>query len=606
MTINKKVSFAFLIITIILWVYYMQNPEVKSVKVKNTTPIHYIWNKDSKQIYNLKTSTIFLKNNKQSFRLNIESILNFRVYEVQKDAVKVGFELSNIVYTQHNHSDEEYAKVLSTLVLAKMQKNGHFIEFYFPNTLASDDEILIKNIILNFATTLNGEKDYTVIESDFVGEYEAKYSIQKDKILREKLQYYFKNDIDSSFGTVVKMNSSKTYIKLSKNQSWLNYFNMNETGRISGKIINNEFINHSSLEESKYSQDNSLLIWQDYSFSELLKLFEQNKKNKISYQQKLDDKIDKREFISKKITFKNVLDDLIQSIKNKKNLVSAREEIVKYMRLFPQSILELQSMLENGEFNDKESSTLITLLAISGTKEAQTSLLNILNSSSYEHVDSVRAAMALSRIEFPQDETINNLINIYENMSKGTSDELEKARTTVLALGRLSNSVDDALKSKIYDSLSKSLDEDTTEKDAIIYAIGNSDEISFVDDIVKYTNSDSVTTRIAVYSTLGKLKTKEGEIALINSIEKENSTIAKNTIVSSLLKYEKNDATFKSINELVQKEDSLSTRTLMIKYLEEDTNHKAQTIETFKTLIKQENSKVSLKIMLKTLKENKQ
>jgi len=605
-TINKKVSFAFLIITIILWVYYMQNPEVKSVKVKNTTPIHYIWNKDSKQIYNLKTSTIFLKNNKQSFRLNIESILNFRVYEVQKDAVKVGFELSNIVYTQHNHSDEEYAKVLSTLVLAKMQKNGHFIEFYFPNTLASDDEILIKNIILNFATTLNGEKDYTVIESDFVGEYEAKYSIQKDKILREKLQYYFKNDIDSSFGTVVKMNSSKTYIKLSKNQSWLNYFNMNETGRISGKIINNEFINHSSLEESKYSQDNSLLIWQDYSFSELLKLFEQNKKNKISYQQKLDDKIDKREFISKKITFKNVLDDLIQSIKNKKNLVSAREEIVKYMRLFPQSILELQSMLENGEFNDKESSTLITLLAISGTKEAQTSLLNILNSSSYEHVDSVRAAMALSRIEFPQDETINNLINIYENMSKGTSDELEKARTTVLALGRLSNSVDDALKSKIYDSLSKSLDEDTTEKDAIIYAIGNSDEISFVDDIVKYTNSDSVTTRIAVYSTLGKLKTKEGEIALINSIEKENSTIAKNTIVSSLLKYEKNDATFKSINELVQKEDSLSTRTLMIKYLEEDTNHKAQTIETFKTLIKQENSKVSLKIMLKTLKENKQ
>ena len=603
MTISKKNSFTLLIITIILGVWYILSPEVK---IENNMPTHYIWNKDSKQIYNLKINTKFFKNQEQSFELDIDAILNFRVYEVQGDTIKVGFELSDIVYMQNKHNDKEYAKILSTLVLAEMQKDGTFHEFYFSNQLSIDDEIIIKNIILNFSTTLNEKKDYTVIESDSIGEYEAKYSINKDKILREKLKYHLKDDIDSSFGTIVKLKDSKAYLKLSKNQSWLSSFNMDESGMISGKIINNEFVNHSSLKQIEYTLDKSLLIWKDYSFSELLKLFKQNRKNQISYHQKLDDKIAKREFILNKTTFKNVLDNLIQSIKNKKDIVSSQEELVKYMRLFPQSILELQNMLENRELNDKESSTLITLLAICGTKEAQIGLLNILNNSVYVHFDSVRAAMALSRLKVPEDEIVDSLINIYADMPKDNSDDLEKAGTAILALGVLSRNINGELKTKLYDSLSDSLSESRDGKDAIIYAMGNTQEVSFVEDIEKYTDDEEITIRMAVYKTLGNLKSEKSENLLINSLEKEKSIVVKEIILSSLLKYEQTDNIFDAINSAVIKEGGQSSKTLMVKYLSQDRENRAKTVETFKTLLKQENSKESLKIILNTLKENKQ
>ncbi len=594
----KRYLYFFVTLILLIGGYFIYNHQ------QNQNSL-YSWNREKNQIYEFSLKTKFIKNSEISYLLELDGNLLFRVFDINSTNVKVGFELSSLDYVSNGFKDSDYAKLLSKPFLAILNKNGNMLEFIFPNSLSNEDTILLEKVIRNFETTVQMDNLYKVKEKDYVGEYIAEYLRDFNTISRKKLDYTKDNSKNFLFNTKLKISKSLTTIKIDENKNWISEFKLEENGKIDGAFLNSNFENFAYLKITKHDSNfNSFEIFKNITFEEFVKEFQNEKKADISYHKQRELDIKKVNIKNSKVDIFDLISKLKYALDNNKNLMAIEAEIAEFLTLFPEYLEEIEKLISNRE-SDNLNLTLIHILELSGSDKAQKSLLKILDGTNFNHIDSVRSAIALGGIKNPTKETINKMFAIYNNTSKADTNGVEKSGSTIMALGIMSKNIEH--KDNIYKFLDEKLTSTSNQSELVntIYAISNTRNSQFVESLSKFVKSDSEDIKKVSYEALGELKSVESQNLLNSGLQNESSTIIKSAILNSVSKYNNSSESYEIIKSKVLTEESNTIKNKMIDYMSKNIENRDETIKVFNELLKQENSKDNIKLMLQTIKESK-
>ncbi len=183
-----------------------------------------------------------------------------------------------------------------------------------------------------------------------------------------------------------------------------------------------------------------------------------------------------------------------------------------------------------GDMDDNSRPTAFFALQLSGTDEARSALMELVDHSSLSLVDQARAASALADISKPARDAVDKLLE-----RSSTADIA--GNVSLLSIGSMTARIDDSeLKQYVLDSLQERSNSVTNNSEAvtIIDAMGNSADLAFTETLVDKLSGDSVAVRRHAAMAISKLPTEQAADALLTQLGNEENPRVTTTLFKAL------------------------------------------------------------------------
>ncbi len=504
----------------------MPSQSAKSVKQESSSDLVFDFQKNSGGVYKLEYQTR-ISFNKSITTINnsviLDTELNYRVFDKQKDYAIVGFELSNIYLSFGNSElEKKLSKLYSELFFIKVANDGRFLEYILPR---SDDDLKgILELFSLFQVVLKKEGNYTTTETSSTGEYLSSYKVINNTIHKSRKKYI---SLKHKKHKLIFTNSNYNIVMASKDK-WFKSLSVEEAI----DAINNDvkvLTSKTTLKMRKLDipKDKTLKIWSERrdvkivlkEHKELLK-----KTNKKSFW--VEEKI-----ISQKKYIKEnhiTLNTLLKKI-DKSNHISNYNELRKYITLYPETTKQILVIIKNE--TTSLSSGLINVLQMADTKESKEMLVKIIKDDSISSLNRQRASIALGDIKTPDKQSIKALVDMVEN-----KEDSDISNSALLSLGSASLRVDEEQYKEIQNQISELItngDDEKIKRIAIIAAT-NSNVDDYYEEIKDSLYSDSKAIKFSAIEALGKMDSEDSTKLLVYEYTNSNDNATKVKAIKAL------------------------------------------------------------------------
>lgn len=569
----KKISIIAVVLIIIAAAVYSLLPS-------SVSPI--TWQNGARQMYRLDIRTIMsgsypsMKSLNRAFELR--GILNFRIYGIDGNRIRAGFQLSNLAIKRGIMEDKAAEKIYSGLFFADFSRDGGLLEFKFSNEISAEDERIMSDIIQSFQLVVKDSifDKWSVEEKNINGAYKAQYSAEEGRISKIKKKYTAVTDTAGNTpGERIEIKKSGMQFAYGSHGSWISSAEGNDLMVFySG---DNPYLKVSStfkLSAVDYNPDKSLAIWGGGKSSEdMIAEWGSLPKNQLSLDKKSEADALRDKFGNK--TLQNVAGELFK--KYRAFDVKCIQELLEYLELHPEAALQFPDYLRDKKLNPVQQVMFIHALERNGSENSQKAISEIMLGSEFSGESRTQAAVAFGSISEPTQESIKSLWDAYEtSYRKGDTNAYKISSTAVLALGSMAKNLENS-ENEEYSGLSKSIKHRIsadleTKKDlnttvALLHAAGNTADEDMLEDISPYFEDNNPRVRSVAISSLTNMDDSKVYDILTEKLDSENDINVRETIVNIMYRKEPTEETIKSVIDKIPSEENDIVRGSMYRYL---------------------------------------
>jgi len=340
-----------------------------------------------------------------------------------------------------------------------------------------------RQLMQQLEMVIKSKMRYRVTQDDSLGEYEAQYRWQDEKLHRHKIGYLNVQGADE-----IRLYQSNATITLSAGVNWYHHFDAHERLRLlqDGKKLL-QVQTEISLE---YLDSNS----SDYAYVDTRELQRQQEDDADLYQALEKEELE-RLFSEERYDLQKLLAQIEASPDNIKNYLL----LEAYLQLHPEEIPALYDPLK--EADRSVSRDLIGMLETLQLEASQKLLSRLTLDAEARTLDRTRAIIALAAQQEPTEETKSTLSALVVERQDEVDNDL--ANTALLALGALSRDHSSSMQES-ETLIHRALQEADNYNDAkvALLAAKNSGVERYIESIIPYLSSDDPRLRTRAVTLL--------------------------------------------------------------------------------------------------------
>ncbi|MFN0057392.1 MAG: HEAT repeat domain-containing protein [Planctomycetota bacterium] len=243
----------------------------------------------------------------------------------------------------------------------------------------------------------------------------------------------------------------------------------------------------------------------------------------------------------------------------------------KLLAAHPEFVAEVERVLNESAAPDRVRSLCLLLLERAGHDAAQAALERLATAADVEHVQRVRAIIALGGVDNLNDQSFAALWRIFNG--RGEADGVEFGNTAALALGGAAGrlrSVDDGRYPAVRGDLVAALHRAGSigEVGILLKSLGNTGDPAVLDEITPHLRSDTPSVRAAAAKAIGSLPNSQSLSALTQALSRETDDRVRHDIAESLVRLDMADETsVQVVKDTLGKESSSAVTALLAEYL---------------------------------------
>ena len=602
---------------------------------KSKQACSFTWQPQAKQIYQFKASydiitdnslifgnvknTKTQRNQKSHVVYTIEGILNFRILEQKKDLVFVGLQLCPVTIAFSGKAVPGLKKLYQTYFLVAFSRNGRPAHFYFPDSLAKEDQISLAGIVSGIQTILppRPQKKWDYSEKDASGEYQAHYTMLKDnKIHKQKMRYLSVNTRKMASANGIELTAriveSGFQIFLSPEVSWVDKISGSEVIKFqSGNATLITARSNLELTLLPFHADPSLAIWKENRpLEKILTAFAKPaKRPPVSFwkEQRKERQLER----FKGVNIMALTDKVIQA-KGQPGIIDAINSLRDYLKTFPEEAEKIPDILLSADMSSSAAAGIINSLELAGNLEAQEALIDIMQNGRQTQINRVRAIVAAGGLQMPEEETINSLMQQADlGRSKNADDAtVERSDTALLTLGILSDTLSKAgdsgraedINLKLTDYLQHAINAE--DKIICLKAMGNLSNDGLLPVIEPYLLAKDPEVRLAAADSLRNLSDDHSLNLLLERLEQEPVARVRGKVFETIEDRGKgNKAAIGRVIQDLPNENDPDLRNKMVVFLGKNKKAFPGITETLKEQLASEKSPKVIKSIYKALYE---
>jgi hypothetical protein len=525
-------------------------------------------------------TTITLHEKKLYSDINIEAVLNAKLFNITKDTIELGIHADPVFASVDGFNDPKLIYNYQIPVLIKLDRTGKFKDINYPKNTSEKQRKALLGLYSPLEMIAVPEHSYTATQKDAGGVFTAQYTISNGQLVRKKTKY----------------DNNKTEILQSKQtltaDNWIN------------TIDGTEHIVHRQNENTIVEAKTSLTISQIDTNNERSADFFTD----TSYQQAYDKftkgiKVYKEDHIKQKRiklsanTTKPDITNLGQQGEHELS-VSMRT----YLLQNPDAIAEIPSMIMSGETSVEQDNELLKILGLISIPESQEALLDITTDPSQSENNRLGAAISFSNLQMPitqnsKDALLNRLDNI------GTNGATAIDTSSVLVLGAVVHNIQtdypleaQELGEELVDKLGSTT---PAQKKYLLKSLGNTYNNDYSEAITEHLKSDDIKVRKAAVESLSKMSDAESEEAIKELYMSEKEDIVRYSAVQSLTRRNISSDTFYQITENAHSEANMDVRRAIIALIDKNIKAHPKAEATLKKMLQTEESDVNVERIIK-------
>jgi len=559
-------------------------------------PKPLLWNIGARQMYDYELETditldpsvmagqpIAGDSQKKKVKMTIKGTLNFRIFGSPKSVsgmpgekkkiIYVGFQLSPVQVNIYGKPGAEgtrapdLEKLYQTFFVVAYVKEGAPALFYFPEQLDEKDKtslseiVKIVQMVVPLENLSNEWDDQGVLrwkedETHAVGLFESEYFVRKDEcdsIHKKNIRCLSLQAMEDQTGTSERLKLTGHVVKsefkgiIAPESSWLKEFSGSEVFEIQAeKGVWSESQVSINLRLRNFDPDSSLPIWNETrSAKEIIESFimsgkKQGETTGAWEKRRLQSLAEKLEDLS--------VSQIMLEIKNaaasgasQSDLATLSHTLRDFLELYPEEADSIPPLLKERNLTGKAAGSVLLALELVGHPEAQTALKDVFEDNDQISDNRLRAIVAAGGIAKSEEELVESLFNLSEaGREGGNDDDLERADTSLLALGILSYSLSkgeepaesNAINERIVTSLQRS--EDKRERVMCLKALGNTSNPDIISAIEPYLTSESAAERAASAGSLRNFSDEHTLELLVDSMEDDPESGVRKAAISAL------------------------------------------------------------------------
>ena len=565
--------------------------------------ISFLWQPGARQAYDVRRhldidlSGSAMIDTAQPLHLELQGVLNFRLLKVDNEKVSAAIQLRPCQAMLNRSSVDHEALGLCQPFRVDFRKNGVIHSMAFPPGLSKEARRMLGGLLYAAQVALpqaacGQAGEWTQVERDRAGRYEARYGFSGEGICKRKLRYLSSGESGRRKVTISK---SSFLAGLSASASWLDSLRGEEELRI-GRGNAASVSSRSTIALSRLSSvEEGLALW-GASPDSLLALKEDDRGEPDSKQKP-------KAAASLRAAADGYLAQLLEKLLALED--KDRPEIIFALRdLFGRDSGSCRSIVEllHAEKYRKIAPSILLALKLAGTGPAQSSLVSIMNGSAQDHALRLGAIAQLGSLTAPGSETINSLWERFEKRTDSADDpETDLSNTAVLALGALANHSRENnpfITNEISERLVLETEEngDSERLVFLINAMGNTGAPQVVKTVTGFLDSADNLIRAKAAFACRNLQDEESAAKLANILETDYSPKVRTNAAKALLERSPGDAEKRVAQKRLVDEQNQETRLLLIRIIarapsfsQEDARllQKFATIETSREVIKE-------------------
>ena len=585
--------------------------EIEEIKEVKEVPFVFRWDANARQTYRynlnvdikINTEVADDAKNWQHIQLDLQGILNMRLFRQEGDLVHIGFQLSSLQITQGGQRIPIMETLYQTFFMASFTLEGKPVEFYLPNYMQPAERIPLTEIINSVQIVLPPTDkirptEWKTEEIHGTGHYQASYSLQKGIIHKQKIAYTKITPLTqkTSFQLNGKVISSSWQATLSSKQAWLNSVTGEEKLKIATKHNKiSEAIYRASLKISNDPQNPNLDIWQ--ANNDPKKVIQALADMKTLQTDTAWEQMKQLQLREKYAHFQlgNITSQLDKLNVDDVPLVDKIDyinDLENYLSAYPEATTELVALLKTEVYSAATVSTLVHVLGIVGHTEAQQALATLMIEGSTTNKSVMEQAIITSGISIQQPEAL-----LVDALWQKVHDSSEHTGTTLLALGtssyHLGENGDEYSATQVRDDLITFLQNDAnTGKTVVLKALANTGSTEIFEAIEPYLAAEKSRVRAAAHQVLGSFEDDTSRAILLDTIASDKSaTVRKEALRAITKRIDKDEPeVITSLGQTLAKEPDKRLRKEMVRFLgEHSSNPEVETI--LQQQLKQEESR---------------
>ncbi len=495
----------------ILWID-KNNTTAKKLPITKDTQVSLEYNFPLNIIstYRLKfqqSSTLLLDKRvplTQNFYLN--ALLHIKAIEKEKGLIWVLMQFSQLDLTKSSLSDIakiELKKLYKKPFLVHFTDDGEILDIRFEGL--SENYISLKQTIYLLEIINQSYAYYETVETDTNGDYKAIYT-KDDRNISKKIDFYYPDANLQNF--IVLDNSFKAVI--SKKSVWLQSLNVSQ--KLKNKKGEFENNNQIALFKIDTNIDKSLEIFSSKkSVKELLLKFDKVMKTELNVWNEIKDIEDKKTIQTLNLSIEKIMNLIINKPKDSNNFLL----LSKYLKANPKDVFELVDRFN--EYDDYIQMQIIAIMEFISTKEAEEALSQLAIDDDITQDNRVRAIVSIGSLKTPSATSVETITSIIDD-----NYNEESANTASLALGTLSDKIDDAeISHKVKDLFDDA--SSPAQKRVMLYSIQNAGIDNFISEVKSELKSTTKRNRVLALNTLNMMSDKK-ELEVILKEQKSLET----------------------------------------------------------------------------------
>jgi len=576
---------------------------------KVAMPPQFRWQANARQTYSYQSqvelkidigATLQAESAWQKINSQLSGIFNARIFDTQKDRVRMGFQLSNVNFNMNGQTFPPFTAVFGTFFLVEMSPAGKPLHFHFPRYINVTNQRFIKEILNSVQVVLSPDttkKTWKTQETHNTGYYQAEYKRQPNHEIHKYKKDYLNitlqqanNDNFAQFNLNDRIENSKFTARLATQQSWLQDFEGKERidfNMPTGKLV--EMASHIQLTLSNYSQDSNLAIWQAANdFEKVLQAFAKATGDPSMSQDVLKilelEKLRSQYANTNLTTLVNALHGIDKKNISTKDILPYVRELKQYLTAYPEAALEMPTLLDELNPSQTIAAHLIGVLERVSTPQAQQALSTI--ATNEEQSRAVQAIMSFNFVKDPQPEVVETLWQLAD------SEDSERADTGLLAIGSvLKNSTDYDQQAEVRDELVQRLQQGNEEQQAtVLKAIGNSGDDSLLMEVEPYLKASEPELRRSAVQAMRHFDDPTSLEHLINAATTDEHREVRSAALQSLKGREDSVEAVTALTEYMPQETETKLRKNIIRFLGKHKNDEPQVVDSLKQQLEQEQS----------------
>ncbi len=452
--------------------------------------------KEKTLAYKVHSSTqleIFMQGASRQQKAIFDAVLNVRIVKKTDTAATALMQLSSIAFdTGIATLDKALTHLYASPFIVEIATDGTILSRDFNGTY--EDYQGLSQLLDMFQCRLKNSTDYTQEEQVTDGTLTAHYRRTMQQITKEVTHF----QTAASAGYTKKMLRAITHFKI--DTQWLLSAKMDEKSEIyMGRTKNATSHIVASIQRSDDLIDPTLMIWQfNGSINKLKERY--HKKPTQGYFKRLEMKLKKERFAHSGTTIATLLDMFDP------NDLHSLEKLVDFLKLYPQKATVLYDAIKQS--GDKRAAALINVLELAGTPKAQQVLTQIASSEAFQHMNQLRAIIALGGVEKPTEETIDYLWEKWQQ--REDMDKLDLSNTSILSLGILGSKSEQSSKIRqhLKEAYSQAMDENAKRR-ILLLSMQNADARYFKSEIFEALEDQNPNVKGAAVKALRGIDSDE-------------------------------------------------------------------------------------------------